>query len=185
MKEKQNHLFRNNHIEHWQRFVFMTQESMNRQHTKTSTKTITMCTKTRIITIDMSTRAENTSNASKSALHSFLQRLIREKSHQLEEGNQEMQIEIRSDDAPGCEVGRLRQEWTRIGRSNSDPLPLKRSGVLDVSDHTKRFSRWQPMQPSKSASSEKKQLLSTTMVPLPIRNPSSPSSRRINAAKSA
>jgi len=142
-----------------------------------------MCTKTRNITKSRSdSRTKNTSDATPSSrtttspLNSFLHDLIREKRRESE--GSELHIMILPDDAHGSVGGLLRQRCSRIGRYNSDPSPLKRS-VLDVSDHTKRVSRWLSVQP---ASSHSKQTLSTYMVRQPMRIPST---RRINAACSA
>mmetsp|Transcript_11769 Transcript_11769/g.28229 ORF Transcript_11769/g.28229 Transcript_11769/m.28229 type:complete len:145 (+) Transcript_11769:147-581(+) len=144
-----------------------------------------MCTKTRRITKGnpAASRTDNNSDAtgsssSRSPLNSFLHSLILEKIGESEGGP--LYVKILPDDAHGSKGGLLRKECSRIGRSNSDPLPLsaKRS-ALDVSDHTKRVSRWLSTQP---ASSDSKQILSNCMVRQPMRIPSV---RRINAACSA
>lgn len=122
---------------------------------------------------------ENTSDAissPRSALDSFLHDLIRQKKRESEA--KELHINIQCDDAHGSEGGVFREKSARIGRSNSDPLSLKQS-VLDVSDHTKRVSRWLSVPPS---SSHSKQKLSNYMVRQPMRVPSK---QRINAACSA
>lgn len=116
------------------------------------------------------------SSSSRSVLDSFLHDLIREKTH--ESGGRELHIKIRCDDAHGFEGKIWRQEYSRIRHSNSDPLSLKRS-MMDVSDHSKRLSRWLSVQPSPSRNKEK---CSTNMVRQPMRFPST---RRINAACSA
>ena len=145
--------------------------------------TTTMCTKTRTTN---KASSNTTSNASaNSALHSFLHNLIREKSHQSGEGTP-LDIRILPDDAAGSEGGILRKQYSRIGRSKSDPFPCyslkpRRPSVLDVSDHTKGVSRWLSTMPQ-SPSQKKKQVLSTYMLRQPMRIPSV---RRMNAAKSA
>ncbi|CAJ1932406.1 unnamed protein product [Cylindrotheca closterium] len=141
-----------------------------------------MCTKTRRIAKSKpdSCTEKNLDAPRTSALNSFLNDLIREKRAE-SEGTQ-FRIMILPDDAHGSEGGLLRRRSSRIGRYNSDPLPsLKKRGggrrsVLDVSDHTKRLSRWLSVDP---ASSQSKQILSNCMVRQPMRIPSS---RRINAA---